>query len=119
MIAANAGNDEISKWDVVIVPFPFTDRSETKRRPALVLSDTSFSVSGHSVLAMITTAAKAAWPSDVRITDLAAAGLTVSCVIRFNIFTIDNRLVLHRAGHLGSDDIATVKTRLRHILCDD
>jgi mRNA interferase MazF len=28
-----------SQFDVVVVPFPFTDSSTTKRRPALILSD--------------------------------------------------------------------------------
>ncbi len=43
-------------FDVVVVPFPFTDSSRTKRRPALVLSQkTGFGdVIEHSVLAMIT-----------------------------------------------------------------
>ncbi|MBF0195885.1 MAG: hypothetical protein HQL71_15100 [Magnetococcales bacterium] len=30
-------------YDVVVVPFPFTDRSTSKRRPALVLSSSEIS----------------------------------------------------------------------------
>jgi len=43
-------------FDVVVVPFPFTDSAQTKRRPALVLSQhTNFGNKiGHSVLAIIT-----------------------------------------------------------------
>ena len=64
-------------FDVVVVPFPFTDRNATKRRPALVLSQkTTFgAIIEHSVLAMITSAANAPWPLDVPITDGASAGL--------------------------------------------
>lgn len=45
------------RFALVRVPFPFTDRTATKNRPALVLSDAaSFNApAGHSVLAMITT----------------------------------------------------------------
>ncbi len=41
-------------WDVVVVPFPFTERADAKRRPALALSTTAFNESGHTVLATIT-----------------------------------------------------------------
>jgi len=43
-------------FEVVVVPFPFTDRNADKRRPALVLSDDrQFNrLSDHAVLAMIT-----------------------------------------------------------------
>lgn len=45
-------------FDVVVVPFPFTDRSTTKRRPALVLSDRDMFNArvGQVVMAMITSA---------------------------------------------------------------
>ena len=44
-------------YDVVVVPFPFTDRRTSNRRPALALSSETFSAeSGHTVLAMITSA---------------------------------------------------------------
>jgi mRNA interferase MazF len=64
-------------FDVVVVPFPFTDRAASKRRPALVLSDADAfkAATGQVVLAMITSAKHAGWPLDILIEDLAAAGL--------------------------------------------
>ena len=108
--------DQIERWDVVVVPFPFTDRLAAKRRPALVLSDVAFNASGHCILAMVTTAARTTWPTDIRIVDLAAAGLREPCIVRCNVFTLDNRLVLYRAGRLATDDIAGVAMRLRKVL---
>jgi len=63
------------RWDVVAVPFPFTDQPQTKRRPALVLSAWYFNRAGHSVSAMITTKGHRPWPGDAEIQDLEAAGL--------------------------------------------
>ena len=62
-------------FDVVVVPFPFTDRRASKRRPVLALSSETFSAdSGHSVLAMITSAANPPCPMDVVI-DAGTVGL--------------------------------------------
>ncbi len=58
-------------FDVVVVPFPFTDRAAIKRRPALVVSGAPFNDShAQVVLAMITSAVHAGWPSDMPIQDL-------------------------------------------------
>ena len=75
--------------DVVVVPFPFVDVAAEKRRPSLVLSRRTFNrSSGHSICAMITTAGRTRWPSDVTIDDLAAAGLPRACVVRWKLFTL-------------------------------
>ena len=51
-------------FDVVVVPFPFTDRAAVKRRSALVVSGAAFNDShARVVLAMITSAVHAGWPS--------------------------------------------------------
>jgi mRNA interferase MazF len=83
-------------YDVVVVPFPFTDRSSSKRRPALVVSraDTFNQKIGQSVLAMITSASHSDWPLDTPITDLDTAGLPAPSVVRLKLFTLDHRLVI-------------------------
>src|SRR5260221_8947844 len=87
-------------WDVVVVPFPFTDRRDAKRRPALCLSARSFNRNGHVVLAMITSSAHDPWPGDHVIQDFTSAGLQQSCRVRLKIFTIDARLLIRRLGSL-------------------
>lgn len=104
--------------DVVVVPFPFTDRSTTKRRPALVLSNahTFNRPVAHSVLAMITSTQHSRWPLDVEITDLDAAGLPASSVVRMKLFTLDNQLVLRKAGALAEEDRQEVSGAIRALL---
>jgi mRNA interferase MazF len=60
------------QFDVVIVPFPFTDRQATKRRLALIASDENeFNrVLDRSVMAMITTATQSPWSLDATIATL-------------------------------------------------
>lgn len=106
------------RFAVLRVPFPFTDRAATKNRPALVLSDAvAFNgPAGHSVLAMITSAANAPWPLDCPLADLAAAGLPASSLVRFKLFTLDHRLVRGQLGRLAVADAARVEDSLRRLL---
>ena len=103
------------RWDTVVVPFPFTDRAGSKRRPALVLSSNGFNGEGYTLLAMITTSREREWPGDTRIGSIDSAGLTVDCFVRLKLFTLDNRLVLRRLGTLGEDDRGKVDIALRNI----
>lgn len=105
-------------FDVVVVPFPFTDRVSSRRRPALVLSDrAAFNRRiGHSVLAMITSAAGGSWPLDTKLADLKAAGLPSASVVRMKLFTLDHELVLRKAGALAVKDREAVSRSLRKLL---
>jgi len=104
-------------FDVVVVPFPFTDRLTSKRRPALVLSDAeNFNKQvGQSVLAMITSAQNADWPLDVEIADLDTAGLTSASVVRMKLFTLDDQLIIRQAGHLSENDRRNVSTSVTRL----
>ena len=102
--------------DVVVVPFPFVDKPASKRRPALVLSNINFNAEGYSILSMITTKQKPAWPGDTQITDIATCGLRKPCLIRLKLFTLDNRLILNKIGKLNKSDSLQIMKHLRQFM---
>ena len=108
------------QFQVVRVPFPFTDRNATKNRLALVVSDGErFNTpAGHSVMAMITSADNPPWPLDLAIRDLPAAGLPAASKVRFKLFTLDHRLVNGILGQLGAEDEAEFRRALGLLLGD-
>ncbi|MFO7936829.1 MAG: type II toxin-antitoxin system PemK/MazF family toxin [Kiritimatiellia bacterium] len=105
-------------FDVVVIPFPFTDSGKTKRRPALVLSGHGIfgKQSGHTVMAMITSAKNTSWSLDVQIDDLSSAGLTAPSTIRMKLFTLDNRFIIRNAGKLAKPDIKKFKDAFSKLL---
>lgn len=106
-----------NQFDIVVVPFPFTDTSGSKKRPALVLSDAvAFNtLLSRSVMAMITTTTHAPWVLDIPITDLSSAGLRAASVVRMKLFTLDDALVLRQIGTLAQADQAAVKGALQQL----
>jgi mRNA interferase MazF len=106
-----------NQFDVVVVPFPFTDINASKRRPALVISDaqTFNTAVEHSVMTMITTASHSSWALDVPISNLPTTGLKTPSIIRMKLFTLDHTLVLKRIGFLSAADQDVVNTSLQHL----
>lgn len=95
----------LTPFDVVVVPFPYSDMLAEKRRPALVVSTPeSISSTGHIWLAMITSVDQEMF-GDAVIGDLASAGLRVRSRVRASkLATVDVTRVLRRAGALESAD---------------
>jgi len=80
-------------WQVVKVPFPYTDRPVRQRRPVVVIGAVQ-PVAGHDMLwvLMITSADNRSWTSDVAVSDLGMAGLPSPSVVRVaKIATIEAR----------------------------
>jgi mRNA interferase MazF len=105
------------QFEIAVVPFPFVDAPRTKQRPALVLSVRPFNRrNGHTLLAMITTAEHTRWPSHYPIGDLRPTGLRVGCVVRWKLFTLDNRVLQRRIGCLGERDTHGCRAALASML---
>ena len=106
-------------FDVVVVPFPFTDREAERRRPALIISSPDFNAThDQSILAMITSAG-GEWPSDVAIRGWREAGLSVPCKVRLKLFTLDHALIVRKAGALSECDAEAVRSSLARFLAMD
>lgn len=110
--------DTYKTYDIVVVPFPFTDNLNSKNRPAIVLSSQSFNHAGYTILAMITSANHSAWHLDSSIGDLKACGLEKASVIRGKLFTLDNRLIKTKIGILSKKDQKTFNENISKIFQD-
>jgi mRNA interferase MazF len=99
------------RGDVVILNFPFSDLSQTKRRPALVLA----ALRGDDiVLCQITSRASAdEYSLPLESADFTSGGLNQSSRIRPNrLFTADEGIVRYRAGHISDGKLNQVLDRL-------
>jgi mRNA interferase MazF len=102
------------RWDVVAVPFPYVERLEAKRRPAVVVSGQRW-LEAHGLLwvAMVTSAAHAPWPDDVPIRELDLAGLAKASMVRpAKIATVEAGRC-ERLGRLAAETCRRVEAALR------
>lgn len=105
-------------FDVVTMPFPFSDRQHSIVRPAVVLTGhADFGVrTGIAIVAMITSAKHSAWPYDIPISDLASAGLTVPCLVRQKLNSVAFELIDRKIGVVADADRGSIGRSLRQLL---
>ena len=104
------------RGDVVLVPFPFTDLTSVKTRPAVVVSVGDFqAATGDFTVAMVTSVPHNT-PFDYALRDWQAANLLVRSWVRAKLATLSHRLVRYRPGHLTDRDLAEVERRIRRSL---
>lgn len=90
------------KGDVVVLPFPFSDLTGNKKRPALVVAD----LTGDDIIVCLITSqnAKDSYAISLTNADFASGGLKQHSNIRPNrIFTADSKIILYRAGTLKKE----------------
>lgn len=105
-------------WDLVKVPFPYTNRPARQRRPALVIGIPDCA-GGPELLwvLMVTSVANRGWPGDVAISGRAAAGLPAPSLVRSaKIATIEARDA-EKLGVLPENDRQLVTEAVRTAFC--
>ena len=87
-----------NQGDIVVVDFPFTDISQTKKRPALVLSNQTVNQTGDYLLVMITSQVKYDGLSlPIALTDYADKTLLLTSFVRIHkIFLLNESLISYR-----------------------
>ena len=86
--------------DVELVPFPFTDQSGAKKRPAVIVSSKGYNTSRRDLVVMaITSQVRAPLGfGEALVTDWQPAGLIKLSVLKPVFATIEQRLVVRTIG---------------------
>jgi mRNA interferase MazF len=108
---------EFTQGDIVVVPFPYTDRQTEKRRPALVISSKKLrDEHGLVWLVMITSAENQSWYGDVTINS-ESSGLSSPSVVRTaKLATIDAGRIIRVAGKLNPETFDRVQAEINRNL---
>jgi mRNA interferase MazF len=106
---------EFVKGEIVVVPFPFSDLTQSKRRPALVVAVLS---GDDLVLCQITSRLISdQYTIALEAADFSSGSLRQSSNIRPNrLFTADRQIILSQVGQLKSEKLNEVIAKIIEIL---
>lgn len=97
---------------IVLITFPYSDASGSKRRPALML----FDAGDNDILAARITSHPARPPTDIALIGLGQEALVLPSVVRIHkLATLSKRLIDHPLGVLTASDWTRVRQALRQL----
>ena len=106
-----------NRGDVILVPFPFSDQTASKRRPAIVVSSDNYNRVSQDIVIMAITGQITTHigVGEFLIEDWQGAGLLKPSVVKSAISTIEQRLVLKSLGRFSSRDLSTLEKSLKKL----
>ncbi len=99
-----------SRHEVILVRFPFSDLTNAKIRPAIVVGA---AVRGDLLVVPLTSRSSGLVAGEFALADSRTAGLNVSSVAKRGIYTVYASIVLKSVGHLTASDAGRLDTSLR------
>ena len=103
----------MKKGDIILIPFPFTNLSGSKNRPALVLLNSELDVT----VTFISTQFQWKEETDILLHPNPENGLKKESLIRLSKFaTIDKSLVFGKLGQLDNSTIKLLNKNLKIIM---
>ncbi len=113
-----ATTSKFSFGDVVLVPFPFTDQSGTKRRPAVIVSSDTYQANRRDIVIMAITS-QVRQPlgfGEAMVAGWQAAGLIKPSLVKPVFTTIEQTLVVRTLGKLALPDIKTLRDVVAEVI---
>ncbi len=103
----------MNKGDIILIPFPFTDLTGNKLRPAVVLIETGYDLT----VCFITTQIKWKEATDIELFPSIHNGIKKPSLIRLSkIATVDKSLSVGKLGELQKHEIAELNLKLKKLL---
>lgn len=104
--------------EVILVPFPFTDQSGAKKRPAVVVSSNGYNANRRDFIIMAITSQMRTPPGfgEALVADWQAAGLVKPSVLKPVFTTIEQGLVVRTLGALSVNDLRTLREVVAQVI---
>ena len=103
----------MQKGDIILIPFPFTDLSGNKLRPAVILAQTRLDLT----VCFITSQLQWQEQTDILLQPNSSNGIKKSSLIRVSkIATLDKTLTLGKIGTLNTTEITELNFKLKQLL---
>ena len=101
--------------DVLLVPYPFTDQSGTKQRPAVVLSGAAYNQSHPDLILAPITSQITYTDDEIIVDDWRTAGLLKPSSVKPLLSSFEAGLVKRKLGKLSSADIEQIRALFTRI----
>jgi len=102
-----------SKWDIVLVPFPFTDLTTLKKRPGLIVSPDTYNKGADIVISFITSKIdRDKRLGDYLIEQWKLAQLPKPSLLRMKFATIEKSIIIKKIGKLSELDRSVFRQKL-------
>jgi mRNA interferase MazF len=107
-----------NKGDVILVPFPFSNQTSAKKRPAVIVSSDAYNKVSQDIIIMAITGQTGGHIGigEFLIEDWQSAGLLKASAIKSAISTIEQKLVTKTLGRLSSKDLSALDKGLKEVL---
>ena len=103
----------MTKGDIILIPFPFTDLTGNKLRPAIVLIETGQDLT----ICFITTQLKWEELTDIELLPTKYNGIKKPSLIRLSkIATVDKSLAVGKLGELQKNKMVELNIKLKKLL---
>ena len=106
------------RGDVILVPFPFSDQTVTKKRPAVIISSNAYNNASSDIVIMAITSQteRTIGIGECLIENWRDAGLLKPSAIKPAISTIEQKLILKKLGRLSPKDFISMENALKELL---
>ncbi|MEK6766257.1 MAG: type II toxin-antitoxin system PemK/MazF family toxin [Planctomycetota bacterium] len=106
------------RGNIILVPFPFSDQTTTKRRPAVVISSDGYNENSPDIIIMaITSRTEQTFNiGECFIENWQNAGLLRPSTMKPVISTIEKSLILKKLGRLSPRDLTSMDKVLKKLI---
>lgn len=102
--------------EIILIPFPYSDLSQNKKRPAIILSNSGYNSNNEDVICCAITSNPRNYANSVEIktTDLDSGNLRYDSRVKPNkVFTLQQNLIIKKIGKLDISKSKEIVDKLK------